>query len=544
MAPATQQPILITDLVAQLVEGRTSEVTKRGHWRILEYELEQIGPGRGLANRDRGEGELRIRLGATGRHRISFIARYSPVRAKLTGDLCFDTCDPVSEGVEKEGWFDAEEVLWREADLTGRDLIIDDRARHCILAIRLTPCEAKAEDCEVRWPMAFTNDGGTMCERAFRSPDDLFEWNEHVPADGCVRVMIFGGTHGDNCQHFTDVGTETGQLEEAGGAWQDHSERIAANMKQFREWNINPAEAMIEYAHKRGWEIHFYIRHRGWGGAWPCDGSDESRFCRAHPEYRNVGPQGEQVMGMSVAYPEVREHLAKLYAEIAGYGADGVSPCFIRGCPIVLYEPAMTEGFKARHGADPRDLAAADPRWLDYSSEVVTGWMRRMKDAIGPNCRLSPMIHSSPALNRRFAMDIATWVAEGIVDDLFIMIHQYDQWGNHSQGGPECMEFEYFQTLPGRENVRLWPMFYPWQWWTANAKLYGTALQGYLDQGADGYGMWDLAAQSRDKAANIWDLGKWPRPSYRPAPSRLMAKYEITRWCGYLYNRYSPIEGW
>ena len=549
MSPQSRQEVLITDVVERVADGKLSPVNRKGHWRIFEYELEKVGPGRGVATNDHLEpGPLTIRLGLMGHYRISFISCYSQIRAKLTGERCFDECEPVFEGVEKEGWYDVEEVFWREADLTDKDLILDDEAllfddSHSIslLAIRLTPTEPKGDSGEVRWPMVFTNDGGNMGERLHRSPDDLFECNERAPQDGCARVVIYSGIEGDICSHFTREGTECGESE--GEGWTKGHRMCVENLRRYHQWGINPADAMVEYAHNRGWEVYFYVRHRGWGDAWPQDGPVSSRFYLEHPEYRNVGPDGEPVLGLSIAYPEVREHLYRFYAELADFGADGVSPCFIRGCPIVLYEPPMVEGFKQQYGKDPRELAESDPRWLDYTAAVVTDWMRELKEAIGPKCKLGPMIHGTESLNRQFGMDIAAWVKEEIVADLFIMGHQYDRFGCHSQGGLEHLDYEYFQKLPGRENVRLWPMFYMWQWFEADPQKYCGALQEFLDAGADGYGFWDAAAFPTEKRGNIWDLGKLPRPTYEVS-SRLLAKYERIRFCGYPWNRYSAIESW
>lgn len=536
-----REEIVITNLVERAVDGKISTINKRDHWQSVDYELEKIGPGRGLAVSGWQTGSLTIRLGVEGFYRISFITCYSKIRAKLTGERCFDECEPVFENTEKEGWFDAEEVVWREADLTGKELILDNREEGCLLAIRLTPRERDHNTSPVRWPMTFTNDGGTMWLRKHRTPDDLFEWNERVPQDSCVRVLIYDGVCGDNCLHFTEVGTEFGELE--GEGWIETYRTGVNNLRQYHEWNINPAEAMVEYAHQRGWEMYFYVRHRGWGDAWPLQGPFASRFYLEHPEFRNVGPNSQPVMGLSVAYPEVREHLCKLYAELASFGADGVCVCFIRGCPVVLYEPAMINGFKTEHGADPRKLQESDPRWLDYSASVVTTFMNELKEAVGPGCKLSAMVHGTQGLNRRFGLDIARWMTDGIVSDLFIMGHQYDKRDNHSQGGPDDLEFEYFQGLPGRQHVRLWPMFYMWQAFDADPVGHCDALQGYCDAGADGYGFWDAAAHEPDKRSIIWELGKELRPRYQKR-KRLLGKYERVSFCGYMWNRYTPIEGW
>ena len=87
---------------------------------------------------------------------------------------------------------------------------------------------------------------------------------------------------------------------------------------------------------------------------------------------------------------------------------------------------------------------------------------------------------------------------------------------------------------------RLWPMFYMWQWFEADPQKHCIALQGFLDAG---YGFWDAVTPRAAKRDNIWDLGKLPRPTYQKA-NRLVAKHIMTRWSGYAWNRYSPIDAW
>jgi hypothetical protein len=141
-------------------------------------------------------------------------------------------------------------------------------------------------------------------------------------------------------------------------------------------------------------------------------------------------------------------------------------------------------------------------------------------------------------------MDVATWVSEGIVEDLFIISHEYLRWGSHNDGGPENLHYEYFQNLPGREKVRLWPIFYMWQLFQTDPVRYCSCLQECLDAGADGYASWDpLITEDIEKCPNIWDLGKLPRSSHHK-PKRLLGKYELIKWDGYLWNRYTPIEAW
>ena len=126
-----RQELIITDLVERVIDGNISPKTSYEHWRIVDYELEQIGPGRGLMIGDWRPGPVTIRLGVEGWHRIQLISCYAHTYLKLTDDKHVGECAPVFEGIRmrsdiagdvyREGWFDMEEVYWCEADLTGQD---------------------------------------------------------------------------------------------------------------------------------------------------------------------------------------------------------------------------------------------------------------------------------------------------------------------------------------------------------------------------------------------------------------------------------------
>ena len=173
--------IILTDLDDCMIQGHAAPVTRRHSWRIIDYELEPIGPGRALTNGNWDAGPLVLRLGVSGHYRISFVSRYSLIRARLTGDRCFDECEPINHGskllddgdVYREGYYDAQEIVWRQADLTDQALILDERAPIILLAIRLTPVEPVQDTRQVRWPMFFTNDGGNMGQRLRRYTGDV-----------------------------------------------------------------------------------------------------------------------------------------------------------------------------------------------------------------------------------------------------------------------------------------------------------------------------------------------------------------------------------
>jgi hypothetical protein len=314
-------------------------------------------------------------------------------------------------------------------------------------------------------------------------------------------------------------------------------------MRKYHEWKIDPLKAMVEYCHSRGWELYVFVRYRNFHDAWPVELLGASRFYLKHPGYRLKDPKGDVVMGLSVAYPEVRRHLCQLYAEIASYGVDGICLGFNRGGHIVLYEPPIVEGFRNEYKEDPRNLPELDHKWLDYKCKTVTTFMQEVKDTLGTKCRLSAIVHGTEGLNRRYGLDIPGWVAKGVVNDMFVLQDRYTEWDLGIGGLSEDLDFDFFQNLTGREKIRLWPMLYMWQPFGNDPKGQSSFLQKCLDKGADGYAFWDAPMHPKDLQGNIWELGKNPRPQYQML-NRLLGKHALLKWDGYRWNKYSAIGGW
>ena len=127
MSKEAQPEILITDVAERVVDRKLYAESKKGEWMAFDYDLEKIGPGRGIVCDGTDPGLVTVRLGAVGYCRISLITKCEPVLAKLSGDRSFSLCEPVFEKGWRHDytWYRAEELLWKEADVTGQDLIID-----------------------------------------------------------------------------------------------------------------------------------------------------------------------------------------------------------------------------------------------------------------------------------------------------------------------------------------------------------------------------------------------------------------------------------
>ena len=197
----------------------------------------------------------------------------------------------------------------------------------------------------------------------------------------------------------------------------------------------------------------------------------------------------------------------------------------------------MVEGFKQQYGIDPRKLKELDPRWLDYQSSVVTSFVKQAKESLKPNQRLSVIVPANELDCKRWGLDVAAWVREGIIDDLFPTGQHFDEQDIH-RDDPDNLDFKYFANLPGRENIRLIPLLYAWSKFSSDFSAWEQLIYSFLDQGADAYAVWDAQARAFPKVKN---LGKTLDRYQRPKPPAFR-EIKLKTLQGFRMDRYHYFE--
>jgi hypothetical protein len=150
-----------------------------------------------------------------------------------------------------------------------------------------------------------------------------------------------------------------------------------------------------------------------------------SDFWRAHPEFRVRGKAGEDRTKLSYAFPEVRAFRLALIREAAERDIAGVNLDFLRHPDFFGYEEPLVQAFQKKHGVDPRTVAATDPRWLALRGEIMTGFVREVRQALdaagrakGRRLGLSARIDWKQW--RAVGCDVETWLKEGLLDYLVV----------------------------------------------------------------------------------------------------------------------------
>ena len=490
-------------------------------WKAIPYESEEysgvmLGGGGGPEQQP-----ISVRLGAQGKYRI-FLGLYGgfdamEFKVKLSHDP-FPTTLPIYPNGDPTLYFRTliiSETYWKEADLSGQNLILEGLGdpNHSPGAIAYVRLE-KIQERKKLYPLLTTNDGhGIFGRTETNSPQDLLKPFKAMPDGTCMRTLFWGNGCADNCNYPTEVGQFYAS---AGGQYIWHSD-FHKNMGIWKEKGWNSMEIVRDYARQRNWEFQVYIRMEAFKAPFPFDHQNNSKFYNEHPEYRCLDRDGNVVGRLSYAYPEVQDYMLRLIKEISDYDPDGVCLCFIRGIPVVLYEPIMVEGFEKEYGIDPRVLDELDPRWMEYQGAVMTAFVKRVKETLKPNQRLSVIVPANELDCRRWGLDVAAWVEQGIIDDLLPTGQIFDENDIH-RDKPENLDFKYFAQLQGREKIRLIPLLYPWSKFADDYAGWEELMRSYLDQGADAYAVWDATETGGGRFTKVKDIGKTMDTYQRPEP--------------------------
>ena len=555
MAGSSSQ--LIARLDRRVTAGSAGPEETPGQWRCVPYRTDAFeGVLLGCGEATRPE-PVTLRLDADGPHRI-WLGLHAPfskghVRVRLTGDLCCQAfATPDHSAIDPPVMH---EVLWKEADLSGQDLVLEAayaRGRPlpgALAFVRLEPIRelSSAAAPDVWRAMAITNDGsGVFRAMPHHRPEDILEQLEAIPDSSCMRILLWGNGDADNCNYPTEVGSPMFG-DRAESFFEDVHSVAAPNMRLWLARGWDSLRLVRDYTRRRGWELHVYIRMEAFADAYPLDGMIGSEFFWAHPEWWCRDREGNAVNRLSYAYPEVQDHMLDLMREILSYEPEGVCLCLVRGIPLVLYEPIMAEGFMGEFGDDPRTIDELDPRWLDYQAGVITRFVRRAHALMGAEQRLSAITPGCAQDLRRWGLDAATWVREGIVHDVYPVGQRFNACNTHYDA-PDALDFDYFQALDGRDRIRLIPCLYPWRLFSTDLKAWRELIRSFLHRGADGYCVWDGAAPDsrrptagRHDAAGDIGYTDWSGPGHAP-DGPVWRTVNVLELNGFRVDRYGTHE--
>jgi len=569
-----KDPIYFTDMGQCEPAHALSAFSRVRHWSLWDYETDPARTahlkGRMLYASEQTESPpVTLRLNLKGPHAIYLASHHGwdpqsyTLKARLTKDRCFHRLmhqalqpkDLASLG-RKEMFaertfskYDLVEWLWRCEDLTGQDITF---ARPNLGSLRATANASVAyvkcvplTDAEVAALERLRSTGGTRTLMGSIDGGDTFSWlpesredvwEEMEPfRDSDVGIVCYTVARSDVCVFPTRVGTvrtrEMGYYHPTFWTVGDSMERLAAH-------GIDPLKETVDYAHEIGVKILVTNRPAAPHMA-PFQEDMQSPWYMENKQWRCRLEDGTPLQQMSFAYPEVAEKFLGIFREGLERGADGICTMWCRGWPWVMYEAPVVESFLKKHGEDPRKLPRNDPRWMQHKADVMTRNfvrpMRRILDefgqARGRRLEAAYYVMDRPEDCLYNALDVRTWVREGLVD--YLMVHP-NGWSEGASGRRDNLRVHesvpLFKSLAQGTRIKVYADVYPRR---MPAEGYIERARFYYGTGADGLMYWDVDCRTSRKsewftAARMGHrdlLDAWPldtSASFKVVPLRMI----------------------
>ncbi len=516
-----KKDIWISDLTQCEPREAVARDGKEGTWVAVDYEVDE-GKGvmlYGVPGSDAPP--LKLRLKVEGWHEVRLGIYYGggaggvtdrTLCAKLSGDAAFSRFKAETysgkDGVYPEknfGGWDIAEAFWKCADLSGQDLIFARPPRGQMAAletnlayVRLVPMDRAAVSAwKDEQPSGGTKvlianyDGGNRAQWGVCTPEDALAEFEGL-RDSDFDIALYAVASCCRTSYPSKVGVFVRSAQWVKDSWRN---------------GINPLAEAIKAAHACG--VKLFPQNRLVGCNLPPSahaGVHGGEFMADHPELLCTYPDGEPTRHLSMAFPEVRDFYVRLLREwVEDYKADGINLLFSRSWPFVYYEEPVCQAFREQYGEDMRKLPVTNERVQRTMASFVTLQLREIRvmlDEVGkaqgryiPNCYLVPVQTPPPNMPVETrgsslseclfnALDVATWIREGLVDYLVMHIHLYERHDGKAVQ-PKIREVT---SLAKGTRTKVCVDIYPRR---MTPGQYHKVATSYYEAGADGLAFWD-----------------------------------------------------
>ena len=546
--------VYLTDLDRCRPASALSTRLKRGTWKTLEYETDDFSGTMLVALEESAAPDLTYSLNRSGWHRI-YVGIYrkpfeqpKQLQVKLSGDPAYTTVTGRrGETDHRENWID--DVYWKSADLSGRDLLIRQtrvpRTRHGWLAyIKLVPLSApQVERLQqdrarkatkrlfVHTDAHFSNVSG--------SAEEVLKYLEPLRHTDVSRVYWEAGG-GDRALYLSRIAEDYGRaFNQPDPVFPRAVDReLAVTWRAYRQKGVDPLRAAAKLAREMGIELHASYRTAGFVYPAPHDHIAGS-FYEQHPELACLDRQGRPIPRISYAFPETRRYVISLFREMAEYPIDGVGVLYNRRPPLVAYEEPLVRGFQERYGQDPRRLDELDHRWLTFRSQALTRFMRELRQALdevtqrtnrSKRLAISAVVFR-PEENLLHGMDLKTWIAEGLVDTL-IPYSSTIRLNSYQPAWDKPEDVDYYVSLVRGTRCRLALNLMPRG---LTAEEYHRKAHRLYGAGVEHFFFWDGIVRVRKvpRLGHKEEVAAWSaagEPPILPAATRLrkLGEWELT----------------
>jgi len=497
-----KKEVIISDMSLCCPKTALSNRLKKGHWRQIPYSAEKIEGIFLFAGPETNASEIYLPLELEGIYEIYIgcwgisefaVNSISFIKVKLSEDPCFVNINLTFNKAIRE-------KFWKIANLTNQNIIF---AQHTsgvtypasIAYVRLVPVSDKTKSIhqeifkENRRLAAMYDNHGLYC--AFRPTTREVIWESLEP----LRNTDFGRVYWE----FGGMATSKACY----SAYQDvenfprtGDRYLAESISELQSKGIDPIRTAMDYTHEMGMEFHLSERMGAFGLPPPSDEIFSGVFLKSHPELWCRDLDGSILSRPSYAYPETQEYVLSVLKKMVEYKPDGINLLYNRGVPYLLYEKPLVEEFKKQFGEDPCKLHEHDGRWLQFRSEVMTDFMRKVRKMVNESssslgCKqmqISVTVPQNKEFDIFYALDIEQWVKERLVDIVMPDANRddidMDFFCRITQGTP-CLLYPGIKPYPSPlYNQGAWP-----------PETFLEKAIAFYKKGADGLSCWGISGQ-------------------------------------------------
>lgn len=318
-----------------------------------------------------------------------------------------------------------EEVFWRASEMEGQQVVIGKHlsktysASAMIAWIRFVPMTeeeiiAYEADCEKQKNKRIyaTNDmHGMLCYYDMSTRE---AWRnvvqEYIHSD--VEWLAMEYLLNDGELSYVDV---------------ENFMFATANDKSFSkrltlDYSQDMLRDLVKMGHRNGLKMCISLRICEWNFEFPHDKiAFERKFWTNNKALRCVDRDGQIIEYLSFAHKEVRDYLVEQFVKMAQTGCDAVQVLFSRGWPYVLFERPFLELFESRYHTDARCLAMDDERIVAVKCEIMTDFMKQLRQALDQVRETSRVeLHAKVLFSmydcKYMGLDLEEWAKLGLVD--------------------------------------------------------------------------------------------------------------------------------
>ena len=535
-------------------------------WRILEYETEDFSGKMISANWEAFVPEICMHLSLNGWYHIYFglfafdNEHKNGICVKLEGEdastfICHDkaTHHPML----------IEEAYWKSVDLSGKKLIFTHPrwgypvSSH-IAFIKCVPLSdeevekiKKDRERKDTKRLIAMNDMTEvlMVKRPINKEAFLEEIKPYEHTD-------FGSIH---LEYWGDGGKDAEYSEHKGmygnGAMYERirDKNFCESKMLLKSAGIDYYREMLNYARIIGLKVYLSQRMNAFVSEVPYDTVFTSAFYRDFPQWRCKERDGTEIARMSLAYPEVQDNFLKTIQKMASYSPDGISLLFNRGMPFMLYEKPLIDGFTIKYGQDPRVIDENDERWLDFKCDVMTLFLRRIRETLDTYSKMQEIeririsVHglANGEQNKLFGLDIGRWAREELVNE--VVAYPISIISPNTKTSSECnvipIDVEYYVNQINNTKCKIFIDMLPRE---MEPDEYRIKAIDYYAKGVDGLCFWDTFDRypKLRKWSMISRLGhKDDLPEIDSGEGKYYRTIKVIKIDGIRVDRYPPVWG-